>query len=349
MPEHRVRIRLLDDSIESLPIRPSALGTELLQRVYDHLQLIEQDYFSLRCVQSDGDEVWIDPGKTLKSQVQSLATDIFSFEVKFWPTQPGSVLIDEHTRYLFTLQIKRDLKNDVCHCPDETLISLASYFAQALFEDYEHELCDDRRYLFELLPDIVTSYNSAQIRDRHKLNKGMSSGECDIQILSIAAKLDSYGLRRHPTKGSHHFLTVNPIGVQVLDTNDKRIKTFDWCDLRKISFHGDCLNVKLKKNNIKHQKPTVRFKMASRDHAKAFWKLCVETHAFFFMPVCDKKCDLNGTRKRGKHGFIEKDLKNFDFGLQFWPVEIHRGPMGSVAVHHCFFLWSRKILLIKIL
>lgn len=109
---HQIRVQFLDDSIKFFGIKPNQPAGYLLQSIYNELNLIEQDYFSLKYLTSNGYYIWLDLGKTMKSQLGSnYDKQVLRLSVKFWPQNPTKILIDEHTRYLFGLQIRRDMKN----------------------------------------------------------------------------------------------------------------------------------------------------------------------------------------------------------------------------------------------
>ncbi|KYO32730.1 FERM domain-containing protein 7 isoform A [Alligator mississippiensis] len=118
---------------------------------------------------------------------------------------------------------------------------------------------------------------------REELTRGKTPAESDIQLLDIARKLDSYGIRPHPAsdgEGTQINLAVTHMGVLVLRGNTK-INTFNWAKIRKLSFKRKHFLIKLHANVSALCKDTLEFSMASRDACKAFWKTCVEYHAFF--------------------------------------------------------------------
>ncbi|KFO19127.1 FERM domain-containing protein 7, partial [Fukomys damarensis] len=115
------------------------------------------------------------------------------------------------------------------------------------------------------------------------LTIGRSPAESDILLLDIARKLDMYGIRPHPAsdgEGMQIHLAVAHMGVLVLRGNTK-INTFNWAKIRKLSFKRRHFLIKLHANILVLCKDTLEFTMASRDACKAFWKTCVEYHAFF--------------------------------------------------------------------
>jgi len=54
---------------------------------------------------------------------------VLKFVVKFFPPDPGQ-LQEEYTRYLFALQIKQDIANNLLTCSENTLAVMAAYIAQ---------------------------------------------------------------------------------------------------------------------------------------------------------------------------------------------------------------------------
>ena len=307
MRHHQVRVQFLNEKIERFSINPGDDGASLLQTVYNRLALIEQDYFGLQYGTEDS-IAWIDAGKPLKSQIKNLDSEVIRFAVKFWPLLPASQLIDEHTRYLFNLQIKSEIKHKrftSLQPNDQTLIKLLAYYVQADFGDFDAKECDSVNYLNEIIGDksFHDLVDHEKVREEHKLHHGENPAECDLQILRIVSKLECYGITCYQTNFKGKELAVNWTGVHVID-NGKRVETFDWKNLRKVSFHKDALLLKLRHPDANQQ--VVKYKFRTRNHAKAFWKLCVETHAFFFLEVNqDKRGGLDRT-KRGKHGILSK-------------------------------------------
>ncbi|XP_039210724.1 FERM domain-containing protein 7 isoform X4 [Crotalus tigris] len=117
----------------------------------------------------------------------------------------------------------------------------------------------------------------------HKKHMGKTPAESDVQVLDIARKLEMYGIRPHPAsdgEGTQINLAVTHMGVLVLRGNTK-INTFNWSKIRKLSFKRKHFLIKLHANVSALCKDTLEFTMASRDTCKAFWKMCVEYHAFF--------------------------------------------------------------------
>ena len=72
---------------------------------------------------------WLRDFVTLISSTRDLN---FRFSVKFYTPDPGQ-LEEEYTRYLFALQMKRNLASGKLICNENTAALLASYVAQGEF------------------------------------------------------------------------------------------------------------------------------------------------------------------------------------------------------------------------
>ena len=75
-------------------------------------------------------QYWLDRDKAMNQQIGlSAGEPLLRFTVKFYIPDP-SQLEEEYTRYLFSLQIKRDLAAGQLHCNDNTAALMASYIVQ---------------------------------------------------------------------------------------------------------------------------------------------------------------------------------------------------------------------------
>uniref|UniRef100_A0A673Z9R6 FERM, ARHGEF and pleckstrin domain-containing protein 2 n=1 Tax=Salmo trutta TaxID=8032 RepID=A0A673Z9R6_SALTR len=204
---------------------------------------------------------------------------LFRLSVKFFPPDPGQ-LQEEYTRYLFSLQMKRDLLEGKLSCTENTASLLASHLLQSEIGDYDDVADRDFLKLNKLLP------NQERIQERimelHHRHLGQTPADSDFQVLEIARKLEMYGVRFHPAadrEGTKINLAVAHIGLQVFQGNTK-INTFNWSKIRKLSFKRKRFLIKLYPE-VHVSTDTLEFQMVSRDQCKIFWKNCVEHHSFF--------------------------------------------------------------------
>uniref|UniRef100_A0A668AWM6 FERM, ARHGEF and pleckstrin domain-containing protein 2 n=1 Tax=Myripristis murdjan TaxID=586833 RepID=A0A668AWM6_9TELE len=205
---------------------------------------------------------------------------LFRLSVKFFPPDPGQ-LQEEYTRYLFSLQMKRDLMEGRLTCTENTGALLASHLVQSEIGDYDDMADRDFLRVNKLLPyqDRVLE----KILDLHRRHMGQTPAESDFQVLEIARKLEMYGVRFHPAadrEGTKINLAVAHMGLQVFQGNTK-INTFNWSKIRKLSFKRKRFLIKLHPEVHGPHQDTLEFLMASRDQCKIFWKNCVEHHSFF--------------------------------------------------------------------
>jgi FERM, RhoGEF and pleckstrin domain protein 2 len=114
-------------------LQAKALGKVLFEQVCRQLNLLEADYFGLEYLEnSTGTKYWLDLEKALNRQVGfSLVDPMLKFCVKFYAPDPAQ-LEEEYTRYLFCLQVKRDLATGSLQCNDNTAALMASYIVQGV-------------------------------------------------------------------------------------------------------------------------------------------------------------------------------------------------------------------------
>ncbi|XP_053961761.1 FERM, ARHGEF and pleckstrin domain-containing protein 1 isoform X1 [Anastrepha ludens] len=290
-PRHRggkkltVRIQMLDDSVTMFQVQAKALGRVLFEQVCRQLNLLEADYFGLEYQEiSTHTKYWLDLEKPLNRQVGlSLIDPVLRFCVKFYTPDPAQ-LEEEYTRYLFCLQIKRDLANGSLQCNDNTAALMASYIVQASCGDYVPEDYPDHTYLssYRFVPHQDASMQR-KIMENHKKHVGQSPAEADLNLLETARRCELYGMKMHPAKdveGVPLNLAVAHMGIAVFQ-NITRINTFSWAKIRKISFKRKRFLVKLHPEGYGYYKDTVEFFFEGRNECKNFWKKCVENHGFF--------------------------------------------------------------------
>ncbi|TRY72783.1 hypothetical protein DNTS_029735 [Danionella cerebrum] len=276
----QIRVQGLDEVQEFYELQLKADGQALLYEVFRRINLIESDYFGLEFQNLQMNWVWLDPTKLIAKQVRRPMNTLFRLSVKFFPPDPGQ-LQEEFTRYLFSLQIKRDLLDGRLNCSEKTAALLASHLVQSEIGDYDD--LADREFLKmnKLLP--YQERVQEEIMELHYKHVGNTPAESDFQVLEIARKLEMYGVRFHPAadrEGTKINLAVAHMGLQVFQGHTK-INTFNWSKIRKLSFKRKRFLIKLHPEVHGPHQDTLEFLMGSRDQCKVFWKNCVEHHSFF--------------------------------------------------------------------
>ncbi|XP_022423918.1 FERM, ARHGEF and pleckstrin domain-containing protein 2 isoform X3 [Delphinapterus leucas] len=295
-----IRVQLLDSSVEVFDVEPKCYGQVLLTQVWKRLNLIECDYFGLEFQNVQSCWIWLEPMKPIVRQVRRPKNTVLRLAVKFFPPDPGQ-LQEEYTRYLFALQLKRDLLEERLTCTDTTAALLASHLLQAEIGDYEEALVREHLRAHEYLPGQERALE--RILELHRGHAGQTPAESDFQVLEIARKLEMYGIRFHMAsdrEGTKINLAVSHMGVLVFQScacvrlqmflnerlcpefqSSTKINTFNWSRLRKLSFKRKRFLIKLHPEVHGPYQDTLEFVLGSRDACKNFWKTCVEYHTFF--------------------------------------------------------------------
>uniref|UniRef100_U3ET62 FERM, ARHGEF and pleckstrin domain-containing protein 1 n=3 Tax=Micrurus TaxID=8634 RepID=U3ET62_MICFL len=275
-----IKVQMLDDTQETFEIPQRAPGKLLLDAVCNHLNLVEGDYFGLEFLDHKKVMIWLDLLKPIIKQIKRPKHVILKFVVKFFPPDHAQ-LQEELTRYLFALQVKQDLAQGRLTCNDTSAALLISHIVQSEIGDFDdtidHEHLAKNKYIpqQEALEDKIMEFHHNHI--------GQTPAESDFQLLEIARRLEMYGIRLHPAKdreGTKINLGVAHTGILVFQGYTK-INAFNWSKVRKLSFKRKRFLIKLRPDVNSNFQDTLEFLMANRDLCKAFWKICVEHHAFF--------------------------------------------------------------------
>ncbi|VDP12903.1 unnamed protein product [Soboliphyme baturini] len=279
-----IKVRMLDDTVGVFHLGHRALGKSLFDEVCRHLNLLECDYFGLEFRDFMGERCWLEKEKSILKQITNAKSDArFYFLVKFCPACPAD-LEEEYTRYLFALQIKRDLANGLFICNENTAALMASYIVQSECGDYSPEDYPDHSYLSSgrFIPNQSAEFER-KVMENHKKLIGMMPSDSDIALLETARRCEFYGVRFHLAKdieGTPVSLTVLHLGIKVYHQLTCA-NTFSWAKIRKLSFKRKKFFIKLHPESYAYYKDTIEFVLESRNECKNLWKKCVEHHAFF--------------------------------------------------------------------
>lgn len=275
-----VKIQMLDDTQETFEVPQRAPGKVLLDAVCNHLNLVEGDYFGLEFPDHKKIMVWLDLLKPIAKQIRRPKHVVLKFVVKFFPPD-HTQLQEELTRYLFALQVKQDLAQGRLTCNDTSAALLISHIVQSEIGDFDETL--DREHLAKNKYVPQQDALEDRIVEFHHSHIGQTPAESDFQLLEVARRLEMYGIRLHPAKdreGTKINLAVANTGILVFQGFTK-INAFNWAKVRKLSFKRKRFLIKLRPDVNSSYQDTLEFLMAGRDFCKAFWKICVEHHAFF--------------------------------------------------------------------
>uniref|UniRef100_A0A8D3APL4 FERM domain-containing protein n=1 Tax=Scophthalmus maximus TaxID=52904 RepID=A0A8D3APL4_SCOMX len=263
------KVTLLDGSDYTLDVEKRARGQMLFDKVCDHLNLLEKDYFGITYKDIDNQKNWLDPSKELKKQIRTGPWN-FAFNVKFYPPDPAQ-LTEDITRYYLCLQLRDDVVSGRLPCSFATHTVLGSYTVQSELGDYDpEELASD--YIGELrFAPNQTKELEEKVMELHKTYKGMTPAEAEIHFLENAKKLSMFGVDLHHAKDSE--------GVEIIDR--LRINRFAWPKILKISYKRNNFYIKIRPGEFEQFESTIGFKLPNHRAAKRLWKVCVEHHTFF--------------------------------------------------------------------
>ncbi|XP_061452217.1 protein 4.1 isoform X40 [Rhineura floridana] len=275
------KITLLDDTIFECSLDKHAKGQDLLKKVCDHLNLLEEDYFGLAIWDTPISKTWLDAAKEIKKQVHGGPWN-FTFNVKFYPPDPAQ-LTEDITRYYLCLQLRKDIITGRLPCSFATLALLGSYTIQSELGDYDPDLhSTDYVSDFKLAPNQMKELED-KVMELHKTYRCMTPAQADLEFLENAKKLSMYGVDLHQAKDLEGVdITLGVCSSGLLVYKDKlRINRFPWPKVLKISYKRSSFFIKIRPGEHEQYESTIGFKLPSYRAAKKLWKVCVEHHTFF--------------------------------------------------------------------
>ncbi|XP_066871716.1 band 4.1-like protein 3 isoform X37 [Kogia breviceps] len=275
------KVILLDGSEYTCDVEKRSRGQVLFDKVCEHLNLLEKDYFGLTYRDAENQKNWLDPAKEIKKQIRSGAWH-FSFNVKFYPPDP-SQLSEDITRYYLCLQLRDDIVSGRLPCSSVTLATLGSYTVQSELGDYDPDECgSDYISEFHFAPNHTKELEDKVI-ELHKSHRGMTPAEAEMHFLENAKKLSMYGVDLHHAKDSEGVeIMLGVCASGLLIYRDRlRINRFAWPKVLKISYKRSTFYIKIRPGEFEQFESTIGFKLPNHRAAKRLWKVCVEHHTFF--------------------------------------------------------------------
>ncbi|XDV48139.1 hypothetical protein PO909_017607 [Leuciscus waleckii] len=275
------KISLLDGSDYTCVVEKRDKGQVLFDKVCEHLNLLEKDYFGITFRDVENQKNWLDPSKDMKKQIRGVAWN-FSFNVKFYPPEPA-LLSEDITRYYLCLQLRDDIISGRLPCSFATHTVLGSYTVQSELGDH-----DPDEYGYEYVSEFrfaphQTKEMEEKIMDLHKNYKGMTPAEAEMHFLENVKKLSMYGVDLHHAKDSEGVeIMLGVCSSGLLIYRDRlRINRFAWPKVLKISYKRNNFYIKIRPGEFEQFESTIGFKLPNHRAAKRLWKVCVEHHTFF--------------------------------------------------------------------
>nr|XP_008516316.1 PREDICTED: band 4.1-like protein 2 [Equus przewalskii] len=275
------KVTLLDGSEYSCDLEKRAKGQVLFDKVCEHLNLLEKDYFGLLFQENPEQRNWLDPAKEIKRQLRNLPW-LFTFNVKFYPPDP-SQLTEDITRYFLCLQLRQDIASGRLPCSFVTHALLGSYTLQAELGDY-----DPKEHGSNDLSDFQFAPNQTKELEEKiilflLIFRGLSPAQADSQFLENAKRLSMYGVDLHHAKDSEGVdIKLGVCANGLLIYKDRlRINRFAWPKILKISYKRSNFYIKVRPAELEQFESTIGFKLPNHRAAKRLWKVCVEHHTFY--------------------------------------------------------------------
>ncbi|GAB5571883.1 band 4.1-like protein 2 isoform X1 [Prionailurus iriomotensis] len=260
------KVTLLDGTEYSCDLEKCAKGQVLFDKVCEHLNLLEKDYFGLLFQESPEQKNWLDPAKEIKRQLRNPPW-LFTFNVK----------------YFLCLQLRQDIASGRLPCSFVTHALLGSYTLQAELGDYdpeEHGSSDLSDFQFA---PTQTKELEEKVAELHKTHRGLSPAQADSQFLENAKRLSMYGVDLHHAKDSEGVdIKLGVCANGLLIYKDRlRINRFAWPKILKISYKRSNFYIKVRPAELEQFESTIGFKLPNHRAAKRLWKVCVEHHTFY--------------------------------------------------------------------
>ncbi|XP_070543366.1 band 4.1-like protein 4 isoform X2 [Ptychodera flava] len=289
--EYFCGIKLLDDTELNHDIQKTTKGQVLLDKVFQHLNILETDYFGLRYLDEASQTHWLDGTRSVTKQITAGPPYTLYFGVKFYIEDPCK-LKEEVTRYQFFLQLKRDMLQGRLPSSPNITSELCALAVQSELGD-----CDAKRHShgyiseFRFVPN-QTKELEHQIEQIHQTLKGQVPATAEMSFLERAKLLEMYGVDLHPVKGQDnvdYFLGLTPTGVVIYKSKNK-VANYFWPRITKVHFKDFQFILRvIGRDNTENE---YYFELPNKSACKHLWKCCVEQHAFFRLPhVMDAPSD----------------------------------------------------------
>ncbi|VDM44440.1 unnamed protein product [Toxocara canis] len=242
---------------------------------------------------------WVDLNKPISKQVRGPNVGL-RFRVRFYPSDV-TLLKEEITRYQLFVQLQRDLLHGRLYCPQNEAAVLGALILQSVIGDYDAE---------PRSPGYVSEYKlllkqtakiEEKIAEAHKLFKGLTAAEAEMEFLKKASKLDTYGFDPYAVtdkQGQTLYVGVTHRGIYIYHVS-RMIHHITWEELEKVDYLGKSLFIAPvasyvspyatsvedlngnTKSHISKSSSTLKLHCPSATFAKHLWRHILSQQAFF--------------------------------------------------------------------
>jgi len=287
------KVLLLDGEYVIIPVDKKAKAEVVINELFRHLELKdlrEKEYFSVYYVDAASDcRIFLNPFKQIRKQLPNASGRTvweLSFGVQFYATEI-SMLGDEITRYLYVLQICKDVKERRINADHSTKLQLVSLLVQANCGDHDPTEHGDGY----VDPYIDMIYNQAEIPvglsnsviEMHKEKTGFNPSEADSAFFMIARNLYRFGQQVFPVRdrlGQSGHIGASLIGL-FFHKDGKEFMNIEWQDVVTVGYRRKKLRIKYHPKGSNDEKEEILYLRCSDPNAKLVWRGCVEQHTFF--------------------------------------------------------------------
>ncbi|NXW36926.1 E41L3 protein, partial [Phaetusa simplex] len=249
-------------------------GQVLFDKVCEHLNLLEKDYFGLTYRDTENQKNWLDPAKEIKKQIRSKFVIVRVFVSGRLANFQSGVSGPQKSSQKKVSSFK-----------------LPSVFVQVLrcwipvVPSGDARGRGGSRHTRGMLwaPHAITARPLRSSGLVPKCLGGMTPAEAEMHFLENAKKLSMYGVDLHHAKDSEGVeIMLGVCASGLLIYRDRlRINRFAWPKVLKISYKRNNFYIKIRPGEFEQFESTIGFKLPNHRAAKRLWKVCVEHHTFF--------------------------------------------------------------------
>ena len=322
------RVLLLDGQYHIVPVDKKAKAVVVLNELFRHLELKdlqEKEFFSVYYVDISGSRIFLNPFKQIRRQLPNATSrttwDLF-FGVQFYATELG-MLADEMTRYLYVLQMCRDIKEKRINADHATKLKLVSLLVQANCGDYDPQ--EHKSDYVEPYIDMI--YNPADIpigllnsvHEVHKEKTGLKPNEADDDFFMTANSLYKFGQQIFPV---HDRLNQScEVGASIVGLffhkDGKEFMNIPWGHVVTVGYRNKKIRIRYHPKGSDDHVEEWLYLYCSRPNAKLVWRGCVEQHTFFRL---ERPTPLVKNATKSYHSFNRNSELRFSRGRTLYQM-----------------------------